>query len=335
MKRDNINYLVVGVFVIGLFLVLMMFLYQLTGRSGPSDIYKVTYSNVAGIKFGTPVLYEGYQVGQVESIKPQRSDGGMSYRLEISVIRDWRIPSDSVAKVVASGLLSAMTIEIEEGESERMLEPGSEIEGREAANLFAVVNDAAANFKELSDESIRPLLDKLAENVGQLTDELLRLTREDIRPVFSSLGSKIDEAEFVEQTNQLVARLNAAAKGLQDILARDNQENVSLTLENLQQASVNLNQLLGNIETTRRNMDKVLGGIDQMVSSNQDDLQKSVRELRTALETIASNIDTITYHLGGTSRNMHEFSRYLRANPAALIRGKAPADEMESGGTEK
>lgn len=327
MKRDNINYLVVGTFVLVVFAVLMVFLYQLTGRGGPSDVYTVIYNNVAGIKFGTPVLYEGYQVGQVESIQPVPTDEGMRYKLELSVTRDWRIPSDSVAQVVASGLLSAMTIEIKEGESERMLEPGSRIEGREAVNIFAAVNDVAANFRELSDDSVRPLLNTLAVNIERLTDELIQLAHEDIRPVFKNLDHKIEQAEFIEQTNQLVTRLNTAAEGLQNMLNESNQDRVASTVDNLNQASVNLNALLNNIKTTRATLDQILGNVDELVGSNKEDLQISVRELRTALETISANIDAISYHMEGTSRNMHEFSRHLRENPSALIRGGTPPDE--------
>lgn len=326
MKRDNINYLIVGTFVLGLFAVLLIVIYQLTGRSGPSDSYIVAYDNVGGIKFGTPVLYEGYQVGQVEAVKPLRSDNGMRYQLTLSVIRDWHIPSDSIAKVIASGLLSAMTIEIEEGNSDVMLEPGSEIEGREAVSLFTAVNDVAADFKQLSDGSLRPLLDNLAVNINRLTDELVQLTRDDIRPVFNNLEQKLNETEIVDQTNQLIRKLNRSAASLEQIFSQPNQQHVAMTLGNLETASANLNTLLTNIEQTRVNMDEVLASVDGLVDDNKQDLQTSVSQLRAALETIAANIDAITYHLEGSSRNMHEFSRHLRANPGALLRNSAPAD---------
>ena len=330
MKRDNINYLVVGIFVLTLLALLMLLLYQLTGSGGPADTYRVTYNNVAGIKFGTPVLYEGYQVGQVESIEPARTADGMQYELQLSIIEDWQIPADSVAKVVASGLLSTMTIEIQEGTSDKMLEPGSEIAGREAVDLFSTVNDVAANFKQLSDDSVRPLLDKLSDNLGQLTNELVQLTRDDIRPLFNDIEQKLDKAVFIEQINQLTAKLNNSADELQGVLNKDNREHINSTLGNLQEASGNLNVLLNNIETTRGNMDEVLGSIDGLVTDNKQDMQASIRELRTALETISANIDAISYHLEGTSRNMHEFSRHLRANPGALLRSPTPPDEASS-----
>ncbi len=326
MKRDNINYLIVGIFVLGLFAVLLVAIYQLTGRGGPSDNYTVVYNNVAGIKFGTPVLYEGYQVGQVEAVEPLRSDSGMRYQLRLSVTEDWRIPADSIAKVVASGLLSAMTIEIKEGDSDVMLEPGSQIEGREAVSLFATVNDVAADFKQLSEGSLRPMLDNLAGNINRLTDELVQLTRDDIKPVFNNLEQKLDETEIVDQTNQLIRKLNRSATSLEEMFSQPNQQHVATTLGNLETASANLNHLLNGIEQSRANMDEVLAGIDALVSDNEEDLQTSVSQLRAALETIAANIDAITYHLEGSSRNMHEFSRHLRANPGALLRNTAPAD---------
>lgn len=327
MKRDNINYLVVGIFVLGLFVLLMLLVYELTGRAGPSDSYNVTYSNVAGIKYGTPVLYEGYQVGQVESIEPVRTDAGMRYRLALSVTRDWRIPEDSVARVVASGLLSTMTIEISEGDSDTMLEPGSEMTGREAVSLMSTVNDVAADFRQLSQHSLRPLLDTAEASIRQLTADMNQLANEDIRPLFRNMNQQLNDADFISEANKLVAKLNRAADGLEEIFAENNRRVVADTLVNLETASTGLNSLLGNLEDTRENMDDVLTGIDRVVVDNEPDMQAAVRELRTTLEMISANIDTITYHLEGTSRNMHEFSRHLRANPGALLRNTAPPDE--------
>ena len=65
MKRENINYTVVGSFVLIIAVCFFVFLYQVTGSSGPTDKYYVTYKNVSGIKFGTPVSFGGYQIGQV------------------------------------------------------------------------------------------------------------------------------------------------------------------------------------------------------------------------------------------------------------------------------
>jgi len=115
MKRENINYFAVGVFVLSMLAMFFVVLYKITGRTGPTDEYYVVYSNVTGLKYGTPVLYEGYQIGQVEKIDPVHSGGATRYQISLSVIKDWKIPSDSIAHLVTSGLISAITIDIKEG----------------------------------------------------------------------------------------------------------------------------------------------------------------------------------------------------------------------------
>lgn len=327
MKRDNINYLVVGFFVLGILALLLVGLYRLTGSAGPSDYYTVIYDNVAGIKFGTQVLYEGYPVGQVEAVIPQPGADGMQYQLQLSVIQNWQIPEDSVASVVASGLLSSMTIEIEEGDSDTMLPSGSVIAGREAVNLFAVVNDLAAEFKQLSDESLQPLLNTLTNNINHVAEELVKLTRDDVRPLLTEIRAKLNNSDLVEQADALLVKLNRSADSLELLLNQKNRKQMARTLDNLYTASDSLDTLLMNIGQTRDKLDTMLTGINGLVSTNEDNLQMTISQLRTTLDTVATNIGSIMYHLEGTSRNMHELSRHLRANPGALLRSSAPVDE--------
>ena len=96
MKRDNVNYLFIGVFVMAMLCAFLVLIFAVTGRSGPSDDYVVYYANVAGLKFGTGVFYEGFRVGQIETITPQSGDDGTRYEIQISVEKGWRIPRDSV-----------------------------------------------------------------------------------------------------------------------------------------------------------------------------------------------------------------------------------------------
>ncbi|MEQ8231707.1 MAG: MlaD family protein, partial [Gammaproteobacteria bacterium] len=103
MKRDTVNYTLVGAFVVAMAVAFVVLLMAVTGRGGPSDTYFVYYENVAGLKFGTGVYYEGYQVGQVEGIEPETTAEGMRYRVTLSITAGWRIPADSVARVAEIG----------------------------------------------------------------------------------------------------------------------------------------------------------------------------------------------------------------------------------------
>ncbi|MGR8920749.1 MAG: MlaD family protein, partial [Gammaproteobacteria bacterium] len=180
MKRDTVNYVMVGAFVVAMGIAFIVFLFAVTGRSGPTDPYYVHYDNVAGLKFGTGVFYEGYRVGQIETITPEPGDSGMRYLLELSVASGWRIPDDSVARVQSSGLISAITIEISEGESQTFHAPGAFITGIEKSDLMSVLNDAAADFRTLSRDGVMPVLKNVNQRVTQLTEEILRFRRDDL-----------------------------------------------------------------------------------------------------------------------------------------------------------
>jgi len=147
MRRDTINYTAVGAFVLVLFALVLTVLYQITGRRGPTDEYHAQYDNVEGIKYGTPDLYEGYPIGQVSEVLPVKSAQGTRFRLSLAVQNGWRIPADSEARVVKSGLLSAVAIDIREGDSASALSPGAEITSRGASDRSSVSRSGAVSTK--------------------------------------------------------------------------------------------------------------------------------------------------------------------------------------------
>jgi phospholipid/cholesterol/gamma-HCH transport system substrate-binding protein len=326
MKRENINYIVVGIFVLAMLAAFLVVLYQITGRTGPTDEYYVTYSNVTGIKYGTPVLYEGYQVGQVEKILPVHEGGKTRYHLTLSVKKDWQIPSDSVARIIASGLLSAITIDINEGMSTTMLATGDSIEGVEATNIFAAVNDVAADLRELSRESIRPLIDNLNRHAGTLVADFTNLTETSIRPMIDNINQKFSQ-EIIDDLNSLLVKLNDSADRLLNVLDTDNQQHLDQILVNLEAASNALNELLIRIEGTRITMDGVLLNIDNLVENNKENVHASISDLHKSLSAVSRNINAIVHHMEGSSRNIHELSRQIRENPGLILRGSPQPDE--------
>ena len=336
MKRENINYLVVGSFVLLVMASLFVFLYQLMGSNGPTDKYYVSYQNVTGIKYGTPVAFEGYQVGQVESINPIRSEGRTSYRLTLSIEKDWPIPADSIAKILASGLLAAVTIDIAEGSSDVVIEPGSEIKGKEAANIFATVSDVATDLRDLSQTSIKPLLDNLNKQVMDVSAELTDITKNTVKPMLENFSTQMEKSNMVNKVDLLISNLNRTSEDLQKVFNVQNQENLTTFLNNMSNASTGLNQLVENIDDTRKsmdlllsNIDNVIGDVNYMLEDNDGKMNASLTDLQKTLSVMSTHIDAITNHIEGSSRNMHEFTRQIKENPSLLIRSSAQTDKAE------
>ena len=326
MKRENINYFAVGVFVLSMLALFFVVLYKITGRTGPTDEYKVIYSNVTGVKYGTPVLYEGYQIGQVEIIEPVRTAGATRYQISLSVNKGWTIPSNSIAHLVTSGLISAITIDIREGDSTTMLQPGGMINGQEAINIFTAINDVATELQGVTRESLRPMIDNLNNQIQSLSAELHDLTTGSVRPLIDNINQKLGEQVFTDITS-LLDKLNKSADRMLLLMADDNQQNLQQFLDNMESASSALNELLMRMEETRLAANQLVHNVDGMVVDNTENIKGSINELHKTLAVISKNINAVTYHLEGSSRNFHELSRELRENPGLLLKSTPQTEE--------
>lgn len=302
MKRENVNYFLTGVVALGALGLLLATLFVITGRSGPTDDYYVHYRNVAGLQFGTPVFYQGYRIGQIEEITPARAADVTRFRVDFSVRDGWQIPKDSVAQLMSSGLLSDVFISIREGADQALLEPGTEIVGREAADLFGAVGELAGEVTSLTRDKLTPLVERL----GQRLD---------------SIGGKFEEGApvLIDQTVELVNRLNAGAESLNKLLSPANRGHVDTLLAESSAAAANVRQLTGDLAATRKQLDSILGQLDASVKENRPEIQQAVADLRFTLDAMAQRIDAITYNLESASRHFDEFSRQIRKEPNRLI----------------
>jgi phospholipid/cholesterol/gamma-HCH transport system substrate-binding protein len=297
----------VGAIVAAAFVLLLVALVLITGRGGASADYFTHYRNVTGLRFGAPVFYEGYRIGQVGTITPQRDAGGTRYKVELSVRSDWKIPKDSPARLTSTGLLADVAIGISEGKSKETAAPGSELVGVENADIFTAVNELAAQLTQLTRDEIAPLIRNLSRHVD-------------------SIASVVDKntPELVEQSRMLLHRLNDASTALNDVLKPQNREAIAATLGNVRELSKDL-------LATQAQLRDALEQIDSVLRENRPGVRDVVSDLRSTMAALSARIDSITQHLAVASRNFDEFSREIRKHPNSLLLApKADAVEEDN-----
>ncbi|MBT6961574.1 MAG: MCE family protein, partial [Rhodospirillaceae bacterium] len=232
MKDSRINYVVVGGFVSVMIVVFVFIISILAGSTGSTDKYYTVYNNVGGLKYGTQVLYEGYQIGQVDSIEPMFDDDRVQFRINIEVQEGWVIPDDSVARATVSGLLSAMTIDIAGGSSAEPLASGSLIPGVAPSNFFAALSEIGAEFGDLSQNSIKPLIENLNSYVTQIGDAAV----DNAGPMLANL--KTISEDLNRQVPEISASFTRTAKLIEsDVLSEQNRGNLGSILTNFETAS--------------------------------------------------------------------------------------------------
>jgi phospholipid/cholesterol/gamma-HCH transport system substrate-binding protein len=295
VRRDTVNYTLVGAVVLAALVLLLVGLALITGRGGATNDYLVRYRNVTGLRYGAPVFYQGYRIGQVGGITPERGADGTKYKVELAIRRDWPIPKDSPARLQSTGLLADVSVGISEGASKDILAPGGELKGIEGADIFAAMNELAGQISELTRNQITPLIRTLSERVDSIT-------------------GAIDEKtpQILDQTRTLLDRLNVASNSLNDVLNPANRAEVGNILGEVSKLSTELRK-------TRETLDQALGEIASIAKENRPDLRASVQDLSSVLGALSSRMDVITHHLESSSRNLDEFSREIRAHPNRLI----------------
>ncbi|HTI96246.1 MAG TPA: MlaD family protein [Rudaea sp.] len=304
MKRDSINYVLVGAAVLAAGVLLLVALAMITGRGGASTAYFTHYRNVTGLRYGAPVFYQGYRIGQVGAIVPERDAQGTRYKIELDVRRDWPIPKDSVAHLTATGLLADVAVGIGEGKDRAMAAPGAELAGAENADIFSAMNELAGQITQLTRGQISPLIQTLSKRVDSITGAIDKGT-----------------PDIVAQSRKLLTQLNSASASLNDVLRPDNRAALDAILANTR-------QLTAQLHDTQQKLDDALGQLDSIARENRPGIRDSVADLRAVLGALSGRIDSISQHLQTASRNFDEFSREVRKNPNRILISPKP-DKVE------
>jgi len=329
MRNHFINYTTVGVFVAAMIVALLWALAQISGRTGPTDSYAIVMDAVTDIDYGTLVRYEGYKIGQVERIVPEWVDGKYRFRVVVTVDKDWKFPSDSIARISASSFLAAKTVEVFGGKSPQLVAVGGEIRSGPPADAFSLMSQVAGQIGDLSETSLKPLIrdvDDIIKRIGNNTDTNLKDLFASLQAIANNVQSKTPKitADISTFTTQMNATLLQADKFLDE----QNLQSVRTILANTEKATNDASVAAAEVKSLGQKLEQLADQVSHMIGDNRKNVDKSLANLEYILRSVAQNIDSITRNIDGTARNMSEFSRLIRQNPGLLLNGGPPAADQ-------
>jgi phospholipid/cholesterol/gamma-HCH transport system substrate-binding protein len=336
MKRDRINYVAVGLFVLIMGIGLAAVLGVMMGRTADMDSYHIFFGNVTGIQEGTPVSYEGFQIGKVQDIQPEQKQGKTLYSVHIVVRKGWQLPDDSLGRINASGLLAQVIIDIIEGKSKTYLKPGDEIQSTTSVNVFEALGNMAQDVDSLTRDSIKPLMERLFQGTNVLAGSLENSAPQ-ILANLEGVTRKLNDQVLVD-VQVTTKSLREASEMVKKILKPENQKQVELMLSdfrvtaaNFKEISQNAREFSENIKETNHKLDALLDESTSVIKENRDDIRRALTSLRVSLDTTARQMDSIASNLERASRNVSEFSREIRRNPRLLLTSPSHKDSDEHG----
>jgi phospholipid/cholesterol/gamma-HCH transport system substrate-binding protein len=325
MRNHFINYTTVGVFVAAMIVALLWALAQISGRTGPTDIYTITMASVTDIDYGTLVRYEGFKIGQVERIEPLWGSNGYEFNVVISVEQGWKVPVDSIARISASSFLAGKTVEIFAGKATELVAANGAIKSGPPADAFSLMAQVAGQIGDLSETSLKPLIqdvDDLIKKIGNNTDENLEQLFTSLQAIAADVQNKTPK--ITDDLSTFTTQMNATLLDADKFVDEKNLASVRTILANTEKATKDASAAAQEAKVLGEKLQQLADQVNDMIGDNRKNVDKSLANLEYILRSVSQNIDSITRNIDGTARNMSEFSRLIRQNPGLLLNGGPP-----------
>ena len=229
-----------------------------------NSAYYAAYDQTNGVQAASPIMMKGVKIGTVTGISfdPQRSDNVV---LQFTIKRQYRIPTDSEAKIFSNRLMGAKAIEITYGTADTYQHKGDTLRSSRARVLMDVAGSELDFFKQK--------VSQLTGDLSRALDNLNRLMEDNAGNIAGTLGN-----------------LNSVTGDMAQILSAE-KNNLKSALENLSKFS----DMLGD---NAQRVDSISGNVDRGVAQFSEEefavkLSQTVGHLDDLVARIAQGEGTV------------------------------------------
>ena len=219
--------------------------------------YYAAYDQINGVQNASPIMMKGVKIGSVTglSFDPARSDKVV---LRFTIKREYRIPTDSEAKIFSNGLMGAKAIEITYGTADTYLHKGDTLRSSRDRDLM---------------DFFKQKVSQLTGDLSRALDNLNRLMEDNAGNIAGTLGN-----------------LNSVTGDMAQILSAE-KNNLKSALENLSKFS----DMLGD---NAQRVDSIIGNVDRVVAQFSEEefavkLSQTVGHLDDLVARIAQGEGTV------------------------------------------
>ena len=274
------------------------------------NIFYGVYNSVEGLKVSSGVIYRGYQVGQVISIRfaGERFDKVL---VKFSVDKGLELPANTLAMIQSADLMGSKVIDLQPGDAKVFAVSGDTLSSQVEKGLMEQVSQQMLPLKQKAERLLGSLDSVMVIVQGLFNDE----TKKNLSNSFGSI-------------DRTLRNLEGASENL-DTLLQGESARISSILKNINSVTCNL-----------KNNNKEISNILANASAISDSLrQANVHQMLVSLENVVENIDSMTnrinrgegtigallndddlyYNLNQVSENLNRLLVEFRYNPKRFI----------------
>lgn len=249
------------------------------------------YESIDGLKAGSSVFVNGYQVGVVSNIDLLANEN-KSLLVVISIEKDFPMPKNTICKIVNQDLMGTKSIRLVLGES-----------GSLAQNGDTLISGVGSSLQDEVSAQILPLKIKTEELIGSIDSVMTIITavlNQDARENLSNSLQSLDQtfvlmSQTMMKVDQLVDQNDNRISSIVKNLEANNTEitNILTNFSDISDAIVksNIKDLLTSLEQTSEKINDSSGSLGMLINDKDlySNLENSSKELETLIRDIKEN----------------------------------------------
>ena len=257
----------------------------------PSRKFYAKYENIGGLKVGSSVFVNGYQVGMVSNIDLLANEN-QQLLVTISIEKDFDIPKNSILKIVNQDLMGTKSINLILGDAASF-----------AVDEDTLISGMEGSLQQEVSAQILPLKIKTEELIGSIDSVMTIITAildKDARENLSNSLQSLDQTfllmnQSMIKVNQIVDQNDERISSIVKNLEANNDEitNILKNFSNISDdiAKSNIKNLLTSLSAASKKINDSEGSLGMLINDKDLylNLEKSSKELEALIKDIKAN----------------------------------------------
>ena len=257
----------------------------------PSRKFYAKYENIGGLKVGSSVFVNGYQVGMVSNIDLLANEN-QQLLVTISIEKDFDIPKNSILKIVNQDLMGTKSVNLILGDAASF-----------AVDEDTLISGMEGSLQQEVSAQILPLKIKTEELIGSIDSVMTIITailNKDARENLSNSLQSLDQTfllmnQTMIKVNQIVDQNDERISSIVKNLEANNDEitNILKNFSNISDdiAQSNIKNLLTSLSAASKKINDSEGSLGMLINDKDLylNLEKSSKELEALIKDIKAN----------------------------------------------
>lgn len=270
MKFKHSKEFAIGLSVVIALAVLFFGIEYLKGNNifKPANYYVTSYTNVAGLAQSAPVTLNGFKVGLVREIEYDYAHPGQ-VNVELSLDKELRLPEGSVA-ILATDMLGTSSVELILGKSDKFIEVGQKVPGKQAEGLMSKVTDdilpavgeimpkVDSLLTALNDIASNPAINSSLNHINTAMSNIETSSKQLSTAMNSMPGIAGDAKVTMANVRKMSENLTTIANDLTTLASQLKDMPIDQTMENVYQTSQTLKELMNQINDKKSSLGMLL-----------------------------------------------------------------------------